>query len=115
MARGYFRATSHSQSGDAGSAETESVQYKLSIPEGVPKPFSWYHAPDSAIPQAVKLLLDLWAERLPAHIRYRPENSNFIHYGKVLVEDCSLEGAVDGINEFSFSLKGSGCLEKIPA
>jgi len=114
VARGYFRATSHSQSGDAGSSETENTQYKLSTPEGVPKPFSWYHSSDSAIPQAIKLLLDLWAERSPVHIRYRPENSNFVQVGKALIEDCSLEGAVDGINEFSFSLKGTGCLERRP-
>ena len=114
VARGYFRATSHSQSGDVGAAETEDIQYKLSVPEGVPKPFSWYHAPDSAIPQAVKLLLDLWAERSVAYIRYRPENSNYVSFGRVLIQDCTLEGAVDGINEFSFSLQGTDGLERIP-
>lgn len=115
VARGYFRAANHSQSGDTGSTETESISWNLSVPEGVRYPFSWYHAEDSSIPNAVKWVLEAWIGREELYVQYRAENSGFIKSGKVLVGDTSLSGAVEEINDFSFDFQGSGELEETAA
>jgi len=111
VARGYFRATSRSQSGDVGSTETESVTFMLAVPEDVDVPFQWYHGSTSSIPNAVRAILDVWADRESGYLEYRAENSNLIRKGVVLVSDCSLSSGVEEINEFSFDFQGSGELE----
>lgn len=108
VARGFFRATSTSQTGDVGSTETESATYALSVPENVRFPFKWYHATDSAIPAAVKLILDAWEGREEIFVEYTAENSANTRSGKVLIADTSLDGGVEDINEFSFDFQGSG-------
>ena len=110
VARGFFRASSHSQSGDSGSTETESASYELSVPEGVTYPFSWYHSADSSIPEAIRMVLDAWAGRQTLTLEYRAENSGVVKTGEVLIDDCSLSSGVEDINEFSFGLQGSGAL-----
>jgi len=111
VARGYFRATSRSQSGDVGSTETESVTFMLTVPEGIDVPFSWYHADDSAIPNAIRAILDCWGGREKGYLEYRAENSNVVRKGQVLISDCSLSSGVEEINEFSIDFQGSGELE----
>lgn len=108
VARGYFMATSRSQSGDVGSTETESVSYTLQVPEGVARPFSWYHASNTAIPTAVRTILDAWEDREELYYRYAPEGATNRRSGKVLISDCSLSSGVEEINDFSFDFQGTG-------
>lgn len=110
VARGYFRATSHSQDGDVGSTETESITYSLSVPEGVNYPFKWYHDTTSAIPQGVRVMLDAWESRSNVFIEYVAEGSAQTRTGEVLVTDASLDGGVEDINEFTFDMQGTGAL-----
>lgn len=112
VARGYFRATSRSQSGDTGSTETESATYTLAVPEDVARPFSWYHAATSSIPQAVRWVLDAWSERDTLTYRYKPEGATMRFTGDVLVSDCSLSSGVEEINDFSLDFQGTGALTK---
>ena len=112
VARGYFMVTSRSQSGDVGSTETESVTYSLQVPEGIVKPFSWYHASNTSLPKAVKTILDAWENREELYYRYATENATNRRAGKVLVSDCSLSSGVEDINDFSFDFQGTGELAK---
>lgn len=107
-ARGYFRATSHSQSGDVGSTETESATYALTVPENTRYPFKWYHTSDASLPTGIKMVLDAWEKRVSLFIEYTSEGSSDTRTGEVLVSDTSLEGGVEEINEFSFDFQGSG-------
>lgn len=115
VARGYFMCTSRSQSGGVGETETESASYSLQVPEGVARPFSWYHSNTTTIPQAVKVVLDAWADREELWVEYTPEGSSITRKGKVLVSDTSLDGGVEDMNEFSLDFQGTGELEKIVA
>lgn len=113
VARGYFRASSHSQSGDVGSTEAESITYALAVPEGVRFPFSWYHAADSSIPEAVKWVLEAWSGREELHVRYRAENSTTRKDGKVLVSDTSLTSGIESVADFSFDFQGTGGITEV--
>ena len=108
VARGYFRATSHSQSGDVGATETESATYALAVPEDVRYPFKWYHSDDASIPAGIKMVLDAWESRESLIVEYRAEGSALVRTGEVLVSDASLESGVEDINEFSFDFQGTG-------
>ncbi|AHX01191.1 hypothetical protein M316_0126 [Nitrincola phage 1M3-16] len=110
VARGYFRASSHSQSGDVGSTETESITYALAVPEGVRFPFSWYHASDSSIPEAVLWALEAWVERAPLYVRYRAENSTVRKSGQVLVSDVSLTSGIEAVADFALDFQGTGAI-----
>jgi len=115
VARGYFMCTTRSQSGGVGETETESATYALQVPEGVARPFSWYHSSTTVIPQAVKVILDAWEAREELWVEYIAEGSATTRKGKVLVSDASLDGGVEDMNEFSLDFQGTGQLEKITA
>lgn len=108
--RGYYMATSQSQSGDVGSTETESITYSLFVPEGVPRPFSVYVAETSALPDAVREILLAWQDRATLTVEYTAQDSTATRTGEVLVSDSSLSGGVDAINDYSFTFDGTGAL-----
>lgn len=110
VARGYFQASSLSNSGDIGSTEAESITYQLNVPENVRYPFRWYHDSTSAIPVAVKLILDAWESRVPVYVRYQADNSTVVKSGQALIADTSLDGGVEDINDFTFEFVGTGAL-----
>lgn len=111
VARGFFQASSLSNSGDIGSTEAESITYQLNVPEGIRYPFRWYHATDSAIPVAVKMILDAWEARTLLYVRYQAEGSTAPRVGQAIVADTSLDSGVEDINEFTFEFQGTGELE----
>ena len=112
VARGYFKCTSTGQSGDVGNTETQNATYMLFVPEGVVKPFTWYHDTTSSIPAAVKAVLDGWEDRAIMQVRYEPESlpgqTAVIRTGDVLISDVSMESGVEDINTFTVNLQGSG-------
>lgn len=115
VARGYFRAVSHGQSGDVGSTETENTSFSLAVPEGVALPFSWYHATDSAIPESILMALNAWEKRENLYFKYRAENSAKVRKGQVLISDVSMSSGVEAMVEFSISLQGTDKLDTIVA
>jgi hypothetical protein len=107
-ARGYFKPVTDSQSGDVGGDETETISFRLSTPQDV-LPFTWVHANDSTIPNAIKILLSAWANSSEVYVRYLPEGEdNEGRQGQAIVTDISLSQSVDGMAEFSCSLQGTG-------
>ena len=106
-ARGFFKPVTDSQTGDVGGDETETVSFRLSAPVDV-LPFTWVHANDSTIPDAVKTLLTAWADSEEVYVRYLPEGpANEGRQGTAIVTDVSLSQSVDGMAEFSVSLQGT--------
>ena len=107
-ARGYFKPVTDSQTGDVGGDETETISFRLSTPQDI-LPFTWVHAGDSTIPEAVKILLSAWADSDEVYVRYLPEGEgNEGRQGSAIVTDISLSQSVDGMAEFSVSLTGTG-------
>lgn len=109
LARGYFGITGVTLSSDVGNVEIRSVNYELVVPEGITRPFSWYHAEDTEMSKALRVIVDAWLNREEMRIRYAL-NTGFYYFGQVVVVDSSLENSVDDITRFSFNFQGSGKL-----
>lgn len=113
LARGIFRVSSESNSGDVGGDEETSVDFVLSVPNGF-RPFSWYHESTTNIPDALKLLLDSWTQGDNVKARYLPlGQDNEGRKGEGVITDISMSSDVNGLVEFDVSLEGSGKLDKI--
>lgn len=113
LARGIFRVSTESNSGDVGGDENTSVDLVLSVPDGF-RPFSWKHEDDSKIPKAVKLLLDKWSEQENVAVRYLPEGiDNPGKKGEAVITDLSMSSDVTGLVEFDVTLDGTGKLEEV--
>lgn len=110
IARGYFRASDLSESGDVGSTETSSLSFTLAVPEGIVLPFSYYIAEDSIMPEAVKVCLEAWEDRSPVEFRYVADGSSLENIGEVYVTDTSLSNSVSDMNTYSLSFQGTDAL-----
>lgn len=109
-ARGFFHVTSHEQSGDVGDLEVESITFSLAVPPpdtDTTVPFDWRHESDSPIPDAVKICLDAFTGETAIDVRYLHNGTNGVS-GDCVVTDISLSATLDGMNEFSVTLQGSG-------
>ena len=111
-ARGYFQASSQSQSGDVGSTETEDVSYVLFVPEGVAKPFAWRFEEETNMPKAAQEIIKAWEGRYELDFEYTPQDSSVTRSGEVWISDCSLSSSVEGLAEMTISFQGTGVLER---
>jgi hypothetical protein len=112
-ARGFFKPVTDAQTGDVGGDETETISFRLSTPADI-LPFTWVHANDSTIPEAVKILLTAWADSEEVYVRYLPEGiTGEGREGTAIVTDISLSQSVDGMAEFSVSLQGTAAATAI--
>lgn len=108
VCRGYFTLITDGLSGGTGGDETESLEFSLSVPEGV-KPFSWYFAPDTNAPKGLVYIINAWENKTNVYYRYRPEGANGATYkAQAVITDCSISTSVDGIAEASVSGQGTG-------
>jgi hypothetical protein len=107
--RGYFKYNRQSQSGDVGALEEENLTFGLYVPDGdlVAKPFSWYINNSSTLNMAIQKVLAAWAAETPIYVQYL-ENGTTGTQGQAIVTEASLANALDGLNEFSFTFRGSG-------
>jgi len=107
IARGVYKVSSFSQTGDVGGDENYTLSLTLAVPEGV-KPFDWYHTSSSAIPQGLLVVQDGWADRTPIYVKYFPEGpTNYGYSGQAIVTDASISSGVDAMVEASVSLQGT--------
>lgn len=107
ICRGFFKLTSDSLSGDVGATEEDSVEFTLTVPENVATPFAWEHAADTDIPAAIKTALDAWEAQTKPYMQYLPDGLTGWK-GQGVITSASLSGDLEGINEFSVQLAGSG-------
>ena len=114
-ARGYFKAVSTGQSGDNGGNEEETITFELSVPDDstVVVPFKWLHESTSTLSTAVQKVLTAWQDGTTLYYKYLSDGTNG-YKGSTVVTDCSLSTAVDGINEFSVSVQGTGATTAVP-
>lgn len=112
VARGYFRASDLSESGDVGSTETSAMTFTLAVPEGIALPFSYYIADDSLMPEAVRVCLEAWGDRVPVEFRYIADNSTLENTGEAYVTDASLSNSVTDMATCSLSFQGTDTLTR---
>lgn len=114
VARGYFKAVTTGQSGDVGGNEDESVTFEASTPapgttvyNSVTTPFKWIFDSSTTLSMALQLAIGAWQSGTTGHFQYLSDGVAG-NKGVCVVTDCSLSTSVDGINEFSISVQGTG-------
>lgn len=116
IARGFFRASSESQSGSVGAREDGSYTFNLNVPEGAELPFDWWHASDTPLPTAVRDALDAWMSETKKWYRYSPPSvagADAERWGSGVLTDMSLEGSLEDMNTFTVSIQGDGILQEV--
>ena len=94
VARGFYKVTGASQSGDVGGDEESTVNLGLSVQEDI-TPFSWRHEPTTTMPQGLRIVQDAWANRTPVYVRYLPEGTNELgRQGQAFVTDTSISSGM---------------------
>ncbi len=109
VARGFFRLTQQSQSGDVGALEEESLTYQLNVPDVnlLSTPFRWNHSAGTNLNQAVRDSMDAWEQGNELNVQYLHDGSNG-QEGLAIVTEMSLTGGLEVMNEFSVTLQGTG-------
>ncbi len=109
LARGFFRLSTRSQSGDIGALEEETKNFTLNVPENQDIVFNWKHDGASTLSTAVIKLLDAFLLETTPRVRYAPDGITEINLeGDVVITDVSLSSGLDAMNEFSVAWQGTG-------
>lgn len=113
LCRGFFYLMSVNESGDVGANEVESLSFALSSPSADFTPFAWQHSVSTTLPAAIKTALDAWEDESLIAVQYLPNGIGGAggREGEAVVTDITLTSAVDGLNEFTINLQGSGLLD----
>ena len=109
LARGFFKLSSRSQSGDVGALEEESTTWVLNVPENTDPIFSWKHDGNTTLSQAIQILLAAFIDETKPLMRYLPDGEDNLGLsGTVVVTDISLSSGLDAMNEFAANFTGDG-------
>lgn len=112
VARGYFKATGQSQSGNVGDLEEETVTFGLSVPpvDLMLRPFGWLHT-STTLTTAVQKALTAWENETGLKVQYLP-NGDLTggKEGDCIITEISLSGGLEAMNEFSVTYQGTGAI-----
>lgn len=113
VAKGFFKPSSTGSQGDVGDLEEETITFSLSVPddESVEVPFKWLHASDTTLNQAVVDCLESWQNSTPIMIAYLPDGVAGVE-GEAVITDMTMESPMEGMNEFTVNVQGSGALDE---
>jgi predicted secreted protein len=111
-ARGIFLPISTGQSGDVGGNEDTNVTFELNVQDGI-VPFNWKHNTDTVLSTAISTVFSAFLNDEKIYFKYLHDGTNG-WYGTAVVTDCSLSSSIDGVNEVSISVTGSGELTPVP-
>jgi len=77
-ARGFFKYVSHSQSGDVGALEVESVTLSLQVPDETLMlvPFKWVHGVTTTLNVAIQKALTAWEAGTEIDVQYLEDGTN---------------------------------------
>ena len=107
--RGFFRPSEQGQSGNVGALEEETVQLTLSVPDNaaLTVPMSWVFASGNTVNTAIQSCLTAWLDSSALYVQYLPDGSTGLQ-GEVIVTGIGFDNKVEGLNEFSLTLAGTG-------
>jgi len=106
LARGYFKLSNQSQSGEVGALEEEKVSFSLQVPSSDYLPFSWHHESNTTLHTSIKKVLDAWIGEDLIHVRYLHDGTNGFK-GESVVTETTMEGSLDNMNTFTVKFQGS--------
>ena len=108
--RGFFKRTAHSQKGDVGALEEQTLTFSLWVPDGdlVLAPFKWYIGAGSTLNASVKGIINAFQSSTGFMVEYAPEDDTEVYRGDCIVTEASLSNNFDGQNEFRVNVRGSG-------
>jgi predicted secreted protein len=114
IARGFFKPSNRSQSGNLGELEEETVSYNLTVPDNalMKTPFSWQHN-TSDLSLAVQKLISAYLNETTIKVQYLSDGTTGLS-GDCVVTDMSLAGGLEAMNEFSVNLQGTGAVASVP-
>ena len=112
IARGFFKATSESQSGDVGALEEESTTFVLNVPSSSYVPFNWYQDATSTLHTSLQRSLTSWLNQTVIDVQYLYDGTNGVK-GDAVVTDISLSGGLNAMNTFSVGFQGSGVITAV--
>lgn len=115
VARGYFKPSSTSQSGDVGDLEQETISFNLSVPDddALLYPFHWQIASDALLNMAVQKCLVAWEAKELVKVAYLYDGTNGFE-GDAVITDLTLAGGLEVMNEFTINFQGSGATTAVP-
>lgn len=115
LARGYFKPMSQGQSGDVGALEEETISFTLSVPDDADllRPFTWYHASDTTLSQAVRECLTAWQAGTLIDFQYLYDGTNGYRADGVIT-NLTLTGGLEAMNEFAVEVQLSDELTPVP-
>ncbi len=108
-ARGFFKYINHSQSGDVGALELESLTMSLTVPDDTLSlvPFKWVHGGTTTLNISVQQCLNAWENATFLDIQYL-EDGLVGEKGNALVTEVSLSGGLEAMNDFTINFQGTG-------
>lgn len=112
-ARGWFRLTSAGQDGDAGDNEMETINFVLNVDDQDVDPFSWDHASDTTLSQAIQIILTAFESQADIDAQYLYDGTNG-YQGTVIVTEATLTSDIEDMNSFSYVLTGDGATTSVP-
>ena len=114
LCRGFFRFTQQSQAGAVGALEEETISMVLSVPDDdlLEYPFAWNFASASTLNTAIQIALTGWQDNTVVDVQYLPDGTTGVE-GDAFVQDISLAGGLEQMNEFTVNLQGSGALSTV--
>jgi hypothetical protein len=117
VARGFFKPSRQSQSGDVGALEEEKLGCDLSVPDDpngvLAYPFAWLHANTSTLNAGIQAILAAWQNKTLLYARYLPDGTNGV-VGQGVVTDTTLSGGLEVMNTFACKMAISGQLVAYP-
>lgn len=113
VARGFFKPTTTSQEGNVGELETDSIDFTLAVPEGIPLPFRWIHDAGTTLSLAIRTCLDSWEDGDLIGVNYLADGETGKE-GDAIITDLSLSGGLEAMNEFTVKFQGSDQPEVTP-
>lgn len=112
LCRGFFKATSESQSGDVGALEEESTSFVLNVPSSSYTPFNWYQDATTTLDTSLQKVITSWLNQTVIDVRYLYDGTNGIT-GDCVVTDISLSGGLNAMNTFTVNMQGSGTITAV--
>ena len=114
-ARGFFKYTGRSQSGDVGALEEETINFNCSVPvdDLLETPFKWVFPGTATISPGLQKIMEAWQNQTNLYVRYLPDGAAGWE-GQAVVSEASISGGLEVMNEFTVSLQGDGQASAYP-
>lgn len=113
VARGFFKPMSTSQDGDVGDLESDSVDFSLSVPEGVPAPFAWLIDSTSTLSVSIKTAITAWQNSDLVYMNYLADGESG-KSGQGVITDLTLTGGLEAMNEYAVKFQGNDAPDVYP-